>query len=94
MTLLTLYPFPLHLLLMAYTNNAEAGPSTAPLTKEPSLVLAAKVEVYKSSKVEDLLDYSIIVSNDISMARDQLANERNWLTWFRISCTLIMLGTY
>ncbi|KAI7869630.1 uncharacterized protein EV154DRAFT_392478, partial [Mucor mucedo] len=38
------------------------------------------------------LDYSILVSNNISMARDQLANERNWLTWFRLSCTLIILG--
>lgn len=77
---------------MANTNNAEAGPSTAPLTKEPTLELAGKVEVYESSKMEDVLDYSILVSNEISMARDQLANERNWLTWFRLSCTLIILG--
>ncbi|KAI8988561.1 hypothetical protein BDF20DRAFT_911019 [Mycotypha africana] len=78
------------------------GPSTASATtsneqtqntvQQPKLELAGKVEVYKSSWLENLLDYSILVSNNISMARDQLANERNWLTWFRLSCTLIILG--
>lgn len=77
---------------MANTNNAEAGPSTTSLKREPSLELAGNVQVYKSSRLEDCLDYSILVNNNISMARDQLANERNWLTWFRLSCTLIILG--
>lgn len=80
---------------MASTNNAEAGPSsTLKLTKRQAtqLELAGKVEVYKSSILENVFDYSILVNNDISMARDQLANERNWLTWFRLSCTLIILG--
>lgn len=78
--------------LMANTNNAEAGPSTTCLKREMSLELAGNVQVYKSSRLEDCLDYSILVNNNISMARDQLANERNWLTWFRLSCTLIILG--
>lgn len=84
---------------MSFTNNGEAGPSTltrlVPKPKsarQPSLELAEKVEVFKSSHLENTLDYSINVSNSVSMARDQLANERNWLTWFRISCTLIILG--
>lgn len=59
---------------------------------QPHLELAGKVQVFESTKLETALDYSINVSNSISMARDQLANERNWLTWFRISCTLIILG--
>lgn len=71
---------------MATTNNAQAGPS------KPSLQFAEKVDIYKTSTLEDCLDYSILMSNKISMARDQLANERNWLTWFRLSCTLIILG--
>ncbi|CAO3635920.1 unnamed protein product [Mucor hiemalis] len=80
---------------MTNTNNAEAGPShVTKLTKQPTLEFAERVEVYESTKVEDLLDYSILVSNNISMARDQLANERNWLTWFRLSCTLIILGKF
>lgn len=81
---------------MTTTNNAEAGPSSIgpKLTKREAtqLELAGKVEVYKSSTLEDVLDYSILVNNSVSMARDQLANERNWLTWFRLSCTLIILG--
>lgn len=72
------------------TNHAEAGSST--LVKQNSLQLAEKVQIYKASRLENCLDYSILVSNNISMARDQLANERNWLTWFRLSCTLIILG--
>ncbi|CEP08950.1 hypothetical protein [Parasitella parasitica] len=59
---------------------------------QPKLELAEKVEIYDSKIVEDCLDYSLLVSNNVSMARDQLANERNWLTWFRLSCTLIILG--
>ncbi|KAG0163338.1 hypothetical protein DFQ28_000174, partial [Apophysomyces sp. BC1034] len=38
------------------------------------------------------LDISLVVPNEITAARDQLANERNWLTWFRLSCTLMVLG--
>ncbi|KAI8390913.1 uncharacterized protein BYT42DRAFT_554876 [Radiomyces spectabilis] len=38
------------------------------------------------------LDFSLILPNKGSMARDQLANERNWLTGFRLSCTLMILG--
>ncbi len=76
------------------TNNAEAGPSTTSLKKEATLELAGHVEVYKSTRLENCLDYSILVNNNISMARDQLANERNWLTWFRLSCTLIILGKH
>lgn len=93
---------------MSFSNDAQAGPSTInkimstksmkdPLipqsTQQPSLELAEKVQIYKSTCLENTLDYSINVSNSISMARDQLANERNWLTWLRISCTLIILGT-
>jgi hypothetical protein len=83
------------------TNHAEAGPSmprrinsitSKQSLMSPKLELAEKVQIYKSTKVETCLDYSLIVSNNISMARDQLANERNWLTWFRLSCTLIILG--
>ncbi|GAN10983.1 DUF202 domain-containing protein [Mucor ambiguus] len=84
---------------MSFTNNAEAGPSAPTRTnsiskplQQPKLELADKVEVYDSTILEDCLDYSLLVSNNISMARDQLANERNWLTWFRLSCTLIILG--
>jgi len=85
---------------MSFTNNAEAGPSIStrtnsinkPLLQKPKLEIADKVEVYNSTKLENCLDYSLLVSNNISMARDQLANERNWLTWFRLSCTLIILG--
>lgn len=86
---------------MSFTNNAEAGPSISTRTnsinkpllqQQPKLELADKVEVYSSTKLENCLDYSLLVSNNISMARDQLANERNWLTWFRLSCTLIILG--
>lgn len=72
------------------TNHAEA--STSKLIKQPSLQFAEKVKIHKASRLENYLDYSILVSNNISMARDQLANERNWLTWFRLSCTLIILG--
>lgn len=84
---------------MSFTNNAEAGPSTSTRTnsinkplQQPKLELVDKVEVFDSTMLEDCLDYSLLVSNNISMARDQLANERNWLTWFRLSCTLIILG--
>ncbi|KAI8639362.1 hypothetical protein BD408DRAFT_271081 [Parasitella parasitica] len=83
---------------MSFTNYAEAGPSTTTrinsLKKpiKPKLELAEKVEIYDSTTAESFLDYSLLVSNNVSMARDQLANERNWLTWFRLSCTLIILG--
>ncbi|KAI8070588.1 uncharacterized protein B0P05DRAFT_550307 [Gilbertella persicaria] len=81
---------------MSFTNNAEAGPSQKRLNsitnKQPKLELAEKVEIFPSTRLQDCLDYSILVSNNTSMARDQLANERNWLTWFRLSCTLIILG--
>lgn len=73
------------------TNYAQAGTSST-VVRKPSLQLAEQVEIYKSSVLEDCFDYSILISNNISMARDQLANERNWLTWFRLSCTLILLG--
>ncbi|KAI9478402.1 MAG: hypothetical protein EXX96DRAFT_570752 [Benjaminiella poitrasii] len=77
-------------------NNAEAGPSSVRNSKQfdsqPKLELAKKNEIFKETLLEDLLDYSILISNNISMARDQLANERNWLTWFRLSCTLVILG--
>lgn len=72
------------------TNHAQAGSSG--LKKQQTLQFAEKVEIFKGSRLENCLDYSILVSNNISMARDQLANERNWLTWFRLSCTLIILG--
>lgn len=89
--------------MTSITNHAEAGPSMPirenTITSKQSLVspkleLADKVEIYPSTTVETCLDYSLLVSNTISMARDQLANERNWLTWFRLSCTLIILGIY
>ncbi|KAG2233254.1 hypothetical protein INT48_001703 [Thamnidium elegans] len=73
------------------TNYAQAGTSSTVVSK-PTLQLVEQVEIYKSSMLEDCFDYSILISNNISMARDQLANERNWLTWFRLSCTLILLG--
>lgn len=72
------------------TNNAPAESSSK--AKQTTLQFVEKVQVYKARPLEDLLDYSVLVSNNISMARDQLANERNWLTWFRLSCTLIILG--
>ncbi|KAI9014421.1 hypothetical protein CLU79DRAFT_838467 [Phycomyces nitens] len=37
-------------------------------------------------------DASLILPNKPTVARDQLANERNWLTVFRFSCTMIILG--
>ncbi|ORX52698.1 hypothetical protein DM01DRAFT_1336481 [Hesseltinella vesiculosa] len=40
----------------------------------------------------DYVDYSALIPNKVSMARDQLANDRNFLTFFRYSCTLIILG--
>ncbi|KAG1470117.1 hypothetical protein G6F56_002867 [Rhizopus delemar] len=67
--------------------SSEAGPSNV----QP-LEFAKKDRVYNSTLAEDIFDYSIITSNNVSMARDMLANERNWLTWFRLSCTLIILG--
>ncbi|KAG1138563.1 hypothetical protein G6F37_009864 [Rhizopus arrhizus] len=69
--------------------NRAAGPSTAAV--QP-LEFAKKDQVFRSTLAEDVLDYSIITSNNVSMARDMLANERNWLTWFRLSCTLVILG--
>ncbi|KAI8097588.1 uncharacterized protein BX664DRAFT_326744 [Halteromyces radiatus] len=39
-----------------------------------------------------ILDTSLVIPNKISMARDQLAGERNFLTFLRFSCTLIILG--
>lgn len=69
--------------------NREAGPSTAAV--QP-LEFAKKDQVFSSTLAEDVFDYSIITSNNVSMARDMLANERNWLTWFRLSCTLVILG--
>ncbi|KAI7906109.1 uncharacterized protein BX663DRAFT_498809, partial [Cokeromyces recurvatus] len=77
-------------------NNAEAGPSSFKKIAKPDspmkLELAQKNRVFEATLLEDLFDYSVLVSNNISMARDQLANERNWLTWFRLSCTLVILG--
>jgi uncharacterized membrane protein YidH (DUF202 family) len=77
-------------------SDMEAGPSRQPLTKQiskqPTLEFAKKVDIIPASCMENCLDYSLIVTNSVSMARDQLANERNWLTWFRLSCTLIILG--
>lgn len=83
---------------MSLTNNAVAGPSNSTRTNSinksspPKVQLVEKVEIYNSTILEDCFDYSLLVSNNVSMARDQLANERNWLTWFRLSCTLIILG--
>ncbi|KAI8337793.1 hypothetical protein BD560DRAFT_413126 [Blakeslea trispora] len=72
----------------------EAGPSSLRLM--PKTVTeeeyTAKVERFKTGRLEDCLDYAILVSNNASMARDHLANERNWLTWLRLSCTLTILG--
>ncbi|KAG2189964.1 hypothetical protein INT46_003069 [Mucor plumbeus] len=83
---------------MSLTNNAVAGPSTSTRINSinkpspPKVEFVEKVKVYDSTILEDCFDYSLLVSNNVSMARDQLANERNWLTWFRLSCTLIILG--
>ncbi|SAL99836.1 hypothetical protein [Absidia glauca] len=38
------------------------------------------------------MDLSLVIPNKVSMARDQLAGERNYLTFLRFSCTLIVLG--
>ncbi|KAI8344291.1 hypothetical protein BC941DRAFT_408265 [Chlamydoabsidia padenii] len=43
-------------------------------------------------KLLSILDLSLIIPNKVSMARDQLAGERNYLTFLRFSCTLIVLG--
>jgi uncharacterized membrane protein YidH (DUF202 family) len=83
---------------MSLTNNAVAGPSTSTRINSinkpspPKVEFVEKAKVYDSTTLEDCFDYSLLVSNNVSMARDQLANERNWLTWFRLSCTLIILG--
>ncbi|KAI8063293.1 hypothetical protein BC940DRAFT_349155 [Gongronella butleri] len=37
-------------------------------------------------------DYSVVIPNKVSMARDQLANDRNFLVFFRYACTLVILG--
>ncbi|KAI8143875.1 hypothetical protein BJV82DRAFT_668313 [Fennellomyces sp. T-0311] len=37
-------------------------------------------------------DIALIIPNSGSMARDMLANERNFLTFFKLSCTLVVLG--
>ncbi|OBZ85380.1 hypothetical protein A0J61_06577 [Choanephora cucurbitarum] len=77
------------------SRHAEAGPSSwRPIenTVQPKVEYAAEVRRFKTNRLEDCLDYAILVSNNASMARDHLANERNWLTWFRLSCTLIILG--
>lgn len=68
----------------------EAGPST--ITTPEQADLAPKSQIFETNLIEDIFDYSILTSNDVSMARDMLANERNWLTWLRLSCTLIILG--
>lgn len=46
----------------------------------------------KFSSLWSVIDNSIVVPNDGSMARDQYANERTWLSWLKLSCTLIVLG--
>ncbi|CAO3588092.1 unnamed protein product [Absidia cylindrospora] len=43
-------------------------------------------------KAFSILDVSLVIPNKVSMARDQLAGERNYLTFLRFSCTLIVLG--
>ncbi|RCH87850.1 hypothetical protein CU097_009835 [Rhizopus azygosporus] len=68
----------------------EAGPSTITIPEQADL--APKSQIFETNLIEDIFDYSILTSNDVSMARDMLANERNWLTWLRLSCTLIILG--
>lgn len=50
---------------------------------------------HESSSIPNLLsimDLSLVIPNKVSMARDQLAGERNYLTFLRFSCTLIVLG--
>ncbi|KAJ8658968.1 hypothetical protein O0I10_005350 [Lichtheimia ornata] len=37
-------------------------------------------------------DIALVLPNKGSMARDMLANERNFLTFFKLSCTLTVLG--
>ncbi|KAI7871541.1 hypothetical protein BDF14DRAFT_1878397 [Spinellus fusiger] len=37
-------------------------------------------------------DIALVFPNTISEARDHLANERNWLTLLRLSCTFLLLG--
>ncbi|RUS14950.1 hypothetical protein BC937DRAFT_93119 [Endogone sp. FLAS-F59071] len=40
----------------------------------------------------NVLDPSLVVNNEGSVARDHLSNERNFLAWFRLSITLIIIG--
>jgi uncharacterized membrane protein YidH (DUF202 family) len=47
----------------------------------------------KHASLLSVLDNSIVVPNEGSMARDQFANERTWLSWTKLACTLIVLGT-
>jgi uncharacterized membrane protein YidH (DUF202 family) len=44
------------------------------------------------SSLLTLLDNSFVVPNEGSMARDQCANERTYLSWLKLSCTIIVLG--
>ncbi|KAI9270738.1 hypothetical protein BDA99DRAFT_502576 [Phascolomyces articulosus] len=37
-------------------------------------------------------DIALVLPNSGSMGRDMLANERNFLTFFKLSCTLVVLG--
>lgn len=44
------------------------------------------------SSLLTVLDNSFVVPNEGSMARDQCANERTYLSWLKLSCTIIVLG--
>ncbi|KAI8577377.1 hypothetical protein K450DRAFT_252175 [Umbelopsis ramanniana AG] len=46
----------------------------------------------KHSSLLAVLDNAFVVPNEGSMARDQCANERTYLSWLKLSCTIIVLG--
>jgi uncharacterized membrane protein YidH (DUF202 family) len=46
----------------------------------------------RHSSLLAVLDNAVVVPNEGSMARDQCANERTYLSWLKLSCTIVVLG--
>ncbi|KAI9492864.1 hypothetical protein BDB00DRAFT_825913 [Zychaea mexicana] len=66
---------------MSAAAGLEAGPSQREHRQPPSIAL-----------IKRWPDIALIIPNSGSMARDMLANERNFLTFFKLACTLVVLG--
>jgi hypothetical protein len=70
-------------------------PPFFPLPNDSQMTSEEQGQLQSSTPIPSLFaifDNSHVIPNTVSMARDQFASERNFLTFLRFSATLIVLG--